>query len=389
MKKITTELTQLSTSATATVSATNPAVITVSTTSGFYVGGYMRFTAASGGSAPWNALASTVHPIMAVDATTITISLDASGFGAFDLTTCTVRPICVIPVTSLAAMEVLTITKANPGVVTTSASHYLNEGDLIQFASLEDMTELNTKICTVGKVTSATSFTLPFSTSGFGSAESGTAGRITLPYGKMLTLSAVPEALFEVPPSISSHTVAHNYIDAAYDSTSDIWLSIKMVENLLFSSGNTSTKLTFYVWSTKIGAEGQRWGYTNYHTLLDTFEHTLTRVSTSGTAYAAPAFGFSRRLGAFIKDTTYRDSVAVSVKLENLDGTSAFFYWYVTGFLYVPQVTDAYGRVDVGLINGATPLAKTDIISASGDGSAIVTRNGRIAGSGGGGIYGN
>jgi hypothetical protein len=45
------------------------------------------------------------------------------------------------------------------------------------------------------------------------------------------------------------------------------------------------------------------------------------------------------------------------------------------------QHVDEYGRVDVGTIRGAVPIAKTDIIA--GDGSAIITREGRVIGTGG------
>ena len=45
------------------------------------------------------------------------------------------------------------------------------------------------------------------------------------------------------------------------------------------------------------------------------------------------------------------------------------------------QHVDEYGRVDVGTIRGAVPIAKTDIIA--GDGSAIITREGRVKSTGG------
>jgi len=52
------------------------------------------------------------------------------------------------------------VTKANPGVVTTSADHGLSEGDFVTFTNIGGMTQLNGNVFKVGTVGSSTAFNL-------------------------------------------------------------------------------------------------------------------------------------------------------------------------------------------------------------------------------------
>ena len=52
------------------------------------------------------------------------------------------------------------VTKANPGVVTTSADHGLSEGDFVTFTNIGGMTQLNGNVYKVGTVGSSTTFNL-------------------------------------------------------------------------------------------------------------------------------------------------------------------------------------------------------------------------------------
>lgn len=70
------------------------------------------------------------------------------------------------------AVAIQSITKANPGVITTSASHGLTTGDKVILSGIAGMVELNNREVTV-TVTSATQFTWGENTSTFGTYTSG------------------------------------------------------------------------------------------------------------------------------------------------------------------------------------------------------------------------
>src|SRR3569623_974626 len=70
------------------------------------------------------------------------------------------------------------ITQANPGVITTSAAHWLQVGDLVSIVNVVGMTQINNATYTVNTVPSATTFTValsgtPLDTTAFGAYVSG------------------------------------------------------------------------------------------------------------------------------------------------------------------------------------------------------------------------
>jgi hypothetical protein len=74
---------------------------------------------------------------------------------------------------SVAPADVSGVTKANPGVITTSAAHGLSVNDLVTMHNLGGMTELNDRIYTVASVPLSTTFTTSVDTSGYTTYTSG------------------------------------------------------------------------------------------------------------------------------------------------------------------------------------------------------------------------
>ena len=76
------------------------------------------------------------------------------------------------------------VTKANPGVVTTSADHGLSEGDFVTFTDIGGMTQLNGNVYKVGTVGSSTTFNLQDSdgndlnTSSYGTFSAGGSDKV-------------------------------------------------------------------------------------------------------------------------------------------------------------------------------------------------------------------
>ena len=76
------------------------------------------------------------------------------------------------------------VTKANPGVVTTSADHGLSEGDFVTFTNIGGMTQLNGNVYKVGTVGSSTTFNLQDSdgndlnTSSYGTFSAGGSDKV-------------------------------------------------------------------------------------------------------------------------------------------------------------------------------------------------------------------
>lgn len=74
---------------------------------------------------------------------------------------------------SVAPSSVSAVSKANPGVITTSADHGLAVGDLVTLHNLGGMTELNDRIYQVATVPASNTFTVGVNTSGYTTYTSG------------------------------------------------------------------------------------------------------------------------------------------------------------------------------------------------------------------------
>ena len=74
---------------------------------------------------------------------------------------------------ALAPIDITGISKANPGIITTSAAHGLVAGDLITIHDVEGMTEMNDKIYYVATIPTTTTFTVGVNTTGYTTYTSG------------------------------------------------------------------------------------------------------------------------------------------------------------------------------------------------------------------------
>ena len=100
--------------------------------------------------------------------TGVTMRVDGSPFASFVLDTTT----GIVTLTAVSSASITAITQANPGVVTTGASHGFSNGDKIWIKNVVGMVEVNNRLFTISNV-AATTFELDVNTTSFTAYSSG------------------------------------------------------------------------------------------------------------------------------------------------------------------------------------------------------------------------
>lgn len=78
-----------------------------------------------------------------------------------------------VSVKSVAPATISSITKANPGVITTAAAHGLSVGDIVEFSDVAGMTEINELTSKVASTPTSTTFTTTVNTTDYTTYTSG------------------------------------------------------------------------------------------------------------------------------------------------------------------------------------------------------------------------
>ena len=146
------------------------------------------------------------------------------------------------------------VTKANPGVVTTSADHGLSEGNFVTFTNIGGMTQLNGNVFKVGTVNSSTAFNLQDSsgtdlnTSGYGTFSAGgsdTVNKLTDPVLNTTT---------DYFPSSVTFFEQRLVFAGSNNDPQTLWFS-KTSDYLNFTTGsNDSDAMVYTIASNKVNA---------------------------------------------------------------------------------------------------------------------------------------
>jgi uncharacterized protein (TIGR02217 family) len=151
----------------------------------------------------------------------MTMRRNGGAFAAFAVATTT----GIITLTADSTAVITGITQANPGVVTTSASHGFSNGDYIYLAEIVGMTELNGTIQVIANVT-ATTFEVEDTSAMTAYASAGVASKHVQP-GETLDWSGE----FDVPARFNSDAMRAQLTNAGLKG----WAGIEVAETRDFT----------------------------------------------------------------------------------------------------------------------------------------------------------